>query len=260
MISTGGSFGDVFVATTARITAFSSLERCLCVVFPLKIKTIDKRPICILVAIFILNALPQTTIQFSIYTVYTKVDAKRNRSLLGVRYANSPLTAVLHDMKRMFRLIFMNIVPLLIILVCSLTLAFHLKRNAAWRRGQSTVKSHNQGTCSTTDTQNHSKFPKDLRVARTVLAIATTFILLGAVSSGRFVVGLAVTEFSPMGTYGRYFKVVGRLGVFTFHGEFNVNFVIYYKMGSNFRRTVKQIFFSNEEHSVTDNNSTSQTC
>ncbi|KAK3740912.1 hypothetical protein RRG08_051065 [Elysia crispata] len=40
VIPTGGGLSDIFCGTTAWITAFISFERCLCVVFPMKIKTI----------------------------------------------------------------------------------------------------------------------------------------------------------------------------------------------------------------------------
>ena len=83
VIPTGGFTSDIFQKTTAWITAFISFERCLCVVFPLKIKAIVKRrrTVGVIVIIFVLTVLPLASITFYTYEFELRLDDVENKSL-----------------------------------------------------------------------------------------------------------------------------------------------------------------------------------
>ena len=242
VIVTGGSAVEIFSETTAWITAFISLERCLCVVFPLKVKDIvrPRRTVFIVVTIFALTILPLASITFYIYVFYSRFDTKTNRTLIGVRLRKSSLANTIFYIHPFFKMVFMNITPLVIVFVCSLSMAVHLNRSAAWRLNQS-------GSISpdTQDNKAMRKYLKDTRVAKTVLAIATCFMVLESFGALRRLVAATLPEFRLMGAYSRFFKAITRLAFSFSLINSSVNFIIYYKMGKKFRHTVKHMLLSN---------------
>ena len=246
VILTGGGVSDIFSKTTALITAFISLERCLCVVFPLKVKDIvrPRRTVLIVVTIFALTILPLASITFYIYVFNSKFDTKRNRTLIGVRYRKSSLADALYGVNFIYKVVFMNSIPLVIVFVCSLSMAVHLNRSAAWRLQQSGSLS-----LETQDSKAMRKYLKDTRVAKTVLTIATCFLVLESVGTLKLLVTAAWQEFRPMGAYNKSFKVVSRLAFLFSLTNSSVNFIIYYNMGSKFRNTVKRMLFLDAQQS-----------
>ncbi|GFR59301.1 chemosensory receptor A [Elysia marginata] len=145
VVPTGGATSDMFCEITAWITAFISVERCLCVVFPLKIKTIvsRRRTILTIVAIFFMAICPIMSITFYIYIFVKKFDARRNATVIGIRFRESSLADFLDDLNFMYKLVIMNIVPLVMVFVSSFTLAVHLNKIASWRLGNSDAASKN---------------------------------------------------------------------------------------------------------------------
>ena len=237
VIPTGGGLSDIFCGTTAWITAFISFERCLCVVFPMKIKTIVSpgRALFIVVTIFFITIFPLTYITFYLYLFEKKFDKKKNRSLIGVEYRNSYIADTLNHVNFMYKMICINSIPLAIILVCSIALAVSLKKSVTWREKQSSTNRE------TLQNSSRRKSSKDTRVAKTVLAIAMAFILLGGLTTLRHLASVTWPEFRVIGAYSRSYRSVARLTFLFSLINSSVNFLIYYNTGSKFRHTVKQM-------------------
>ncbi|GFR85788.1 chemosensory receptor B [Elysia marginata] len=242
-VLTGGAVIDMLSKTTAWLTAFISLERCLCVVFPLKVKDIvrPKRTVFIIVMIFFMTIAPLSCVSFYIYVFVDKFDAKRNITLIGVRYRKSSLSDALYDFNFIYKIAFMNTIPLVIVFVCSASLAVHLRRSATWRLEQSSNIRDRKNLSTAHDDKSNRKYAKDTRVAQTVLAIATCFIVLETLGTVKLFVSLTWTEFRPIGAYSRLFKFISRLAFLFSLTNSSVNFIIYYTMGSKFRHTVKRV-------------------
>ena len=236
VVPTGGFTSDMFLKTTAWITAFISLERCLCVVFPLKIKTIvsRKRTVNIIVVIFVVTVLPLTSITFYTYVFIFKFDNKKNKSLIGVKYRKTHLSDSLTNFNYIYKLVFLNSIPFTIILVCAVVLAIQLNRSASWRLGKSSG-THND------DRKAQKKYAKDILVAKTVLAIALTSIVLGTLNNLRYFIAIFWPDFHPRGAYAKLFILVARLMFLLSFANSSINFIIYYRMGTKFRNTVKQL-------------------
>ena len=247
VIPTGGFTSDMFSKTTTWITAFISLERCLCVVFPLKIKTIVRRRTTILAisVIFVLTVLPLTGIVSYTYVIDYRYESGKNKTVIGVKYRNSTLSEYLANVNYIYKLVFLNIIPFTIILVCAIFLGIHLHRNASWRLGNANEVTKATGKSPDNDNKALKKYSKDIRVAKTVLAIALAFILLGTLSTLRILLALNWTDFRPLGAYAKLFRFTARLAFLMSLANSSVNFIIYYKMGSKFRATVKQMIFRN---------------
>ncbi|KAK3727526.1 hypothetical protein RRG08_055173 [Elysia crispata] len=130
-------------------------------------------------------------------------------------------------------------------LVCAIFLGIHLHRNASWRLGNANEVTKTTGKSSGSDNKALKKYSKDIRVAKTVLAIALAFIFLGTLSTLRIFLALIWTDFRPLGIYRNLFRFTTRLAFLMSLANSSVNFIIYFKMGSKFRATVKQMIFRN---------------
>ena len=110
MIPTGGFTSDIFQKTTAWITAFISFERCLCVVFPLKIKAIVKRrrTVGVIVIIFVLSVLLLASISFYTYEFELRLDDAENKSLVRVKYRGFALSQTLTNVSFIYRVVFLK--------------------------------------------------------------------------------------------------------------------------------------------------------
>ena len=248
---TGGSTSAIFIKTTAWITAFISLERCLCIVFPLRVKAIVKRnrTIVVIVTIFVLTVLPLASIVFYTYVFDFRFDAESNKTLLRVKYRKSQLSDFLTRVNYVYKLLFMNFTPFAIILVCAVVLTIHLNRSARWRLKNSSESTNTPagGKPSSEDEKTQRKIPKEMRVVKTVLAIAITFIFTGTMSTVRYLIAMSWPEFHPVGDYAQLFGVIARLEFLLSLANSSVNFIIYYIMGTKFRSTVKQMLIGNQQ-------------
>ena len=245
VIPTGGFTSDIFQKTTAWITAFISFERCLCVVFPLKIKAIVKRrrTVGVIVIIFVLTVLPLAGITFYTYEFELRLDDVKNKSLVRVKYRDSVLSQTLTNVSLIYKVVFLNSIPFAIILVCAAVLAVNLKRSAAWRLGMTGKAYIETGKSSQTDDKAQRKYAKDIRVAKTVLTIGLTFIILGTLSTLRYLIVFFWSDFHASGAHAKLFKVIARLMFLLSLANSSVNFIIYYKMGTKFRITINNMLF-----------------
>ena len=244
VILTGGFTSLICCNITAWITAFISLEKCLCVVYPLKIKSIisQKRTVFVVVIIFTLTAIPLTGITFYLYVFYFKYDTERNRTVLGVKYRNATAVVSVRSFNLIYRLVIMNLLPYTTIFLCSVFLAVYLNRSVSWRLGNSGIAIQENGSSSFEENKTNRKNAKEMRVVKTVLSLATAFIVSGTLGIMRLLVSIIWQEFRPLGTYGKAFRLIGRVGFLLSLANSSVNFVIYYTMGSKFKQSVNEIF------------------
>ncbi|RUS84170.1 hypothetical protein EGW08_008057 [Elysia chlorotica] len=221
VVPTGGVLSQIFAGTTAWITVFISLERCLCIMFPLKSKEFvrSQMTVIIILLIFILGITPLTGITFFTYVFEVRFDEGKNRTIVDVTYRNSSFVDQLMDFNSLYTMIFTNTIPLVLIVFCSIAVVVKLIKSAAWRIGHSSEQAKNSsGRKSTTE----------IRIAKTVLVIATAFILPGSLSSMHMQYLLSVA----MGVYSRYYRSMARLGFLL---------SIYFRMWSKLRHTVNKM-------------------
>ena len=247
VIPTSGRPSIAFLKTTVWITAYISIERCLCVVFPMKIKTIVKprRTVVIIVLIFILIVLPLLSIAYYTYEFNIRFDYAKNRTLVAVKLKESSLSASLTYFDRTYKAVFLNAIPFVIILVCAVILAISLNRNASWRLKHSSEGTKTTGGNFPNDNRPQRKYAKDTRVAMSVLAIAVTFLCVGTYSTLRFIVALCWPNFHPAKGYTNLYAACARLEVLLSLANSSINFIIYYKMGKKFRETVLHLILPN---------------
>ena len=261
VIPTGGASTDIFCQTTAWITACISLERCLCVVFPFKVKTLvtRRRTLFGVITISSVIIVPLLGLNCVLYVFDKTFDIERNRTLLRLKYRNANLADKIYDIYVIYRTVFLNCLPLLTILICTIYLTIHLKISAKWRLGNS----HRPGKGkenpdNTNDESAKRKYGKDMRVVKTVLSIAVAFLLLGTLSVLRLVVAMIWTEFRPLGGFGKSYRFTSRLAFLLLQTNSSVNFIIYYRMGSKFRQSVKDMFCTHKKNPASNDVFTKQ--
>ena len=243
VIPTGGHTSAIFLKTTAWITAYISLERCLCVVFPLKFKRIvsRKRTIVAIAAIFSLTLLPLASIVFYTYVFDFVFDAAKNMTFLSAMYRKSSLSNALTRVNYVYKLVLMNFTPFGIILICAVVLAVQLNRSASWRWEMSLPITKPTGASVASNEKAPKKHSKDMRTVRIVLAIALTFIFTGTLSTIRYIFAMTWSGFHPVGALANWFQTTTRLEFTLSLINSSVNFIIYYRMGTKFRDTVKRL-------------------
>ena len=243
VVPTGGLTSSNILKTTGWITAFISLERCLCVLFPLKIKTIvgRRRTIVGIIVIYALTIFPLTGVTFYTYLFHSEFDTRKNRTLVRVTFRNSHLSWALTNAVYIYKLVFLNSIPFAVILVSAILLAIRLNRSAEWRMGKTNTGVKQNEVSFSTDEKAAGKIVKEMRIAKTVLTIAITYIFCGSVSTIRYLIALEWPEFNPFGEYANHFKFSSRVELFLSLINSSVNFIIYYNMGTKFRATVRQM-------------------
>ena len=247
VIPTGGASTEIFCHITAMITAYISVERCLCVVFPFKVRRFvtRKRTMCVVITIFLVTMVPLFSFYFITYRFGWEISGKRNQSLLRVKRSTTPLADLVYTIYYYKKLI-LNFIPLFLIVICSVFLAVQLKASAKWRLGNSRNVGKEAGKSDKmADSTEDWKNGKDIKVAKTVLTIALAYLVLGTLSSVRLFVALVLPEFRPVGAYSRLYRLIARFSFILVEANSSVNFIIYYKIGTKFRKTFNDMVCQN---------------
>ncbi|RUS73843.1 hypothetical protein EGW08_018387 [Elysia chlorotica] len=243
VIITGDACIEMFGSCTAWLTAFISLERCLCVLLPLKFKDIItwRRSILIILTIFTLTIASFLGVYLNLYSFETTFAIERNETVLGFEFQNSTDADLLYDFSLAFSAVVMNLLPVTFIFVCSTTLVVNMRRKATWRLS-ATSQATGQNGAGGSDNRARRNYMADMRVSKTVLAICAASCVLGSLFALRSLLAVTVSGFLPTEVYGPEYRMSSRL-LFLLSGvNSSFNVAIYYKTGSTFRATTRRLF------------------
>lgn len=227
----------VFIRTTGWITAFISLERCVCVSQPLKVKTIftRKRHITAVIAIFgvtiVCSSLPfvSTGLGWVFYS-------DRNKTLIGLIY-NVDLDARKYTDSISYAVsgVFMPTSCFLSVVILTTFLVVKLYQKAAWRMSVSSGMIHGSNTTGQANA-------KERKVAKMVVLMSVIFIISFLPAVGFFITGIVEPTFN----YDRLNKnlLLVSLSISNTTEAINasVNIFIYVKMSSKYRETFLNMF------------------
>ena len=213
---------------SALITTYISVERYLCVLLPLKIKSIIT-PRRTFVAMLIISGsvfglYPAALITFPLGWEF---DPVKNKSVLGVIPNTSPTALLLGNILLAILSTFIPLPTFITVTVCTILLSVRLQKSKAWR------DSNNRYGSESTEKQS-----KEARAVKMVITIATVFIIASIPSSAHNVYIMAV----PGGRYSRAYYLAGMsfVGVNSINGGANV--IIYYRMSRKFRHALLGLF------------------
>lgn len=219
-----------FTRTTCCITLYITVERCLCIALPLKVKQIitPARTKCIIIFIFILMILSLTP-EYSTTYFGWKFNQDLNRTVLGLLFtANREKVAgfvfLLHAVFGLF--------SFLIVTGFTVALVLKLKQKSQWRK---------KSMCDTS--QSDAISTRDKKTVAMVVVIAVVLIVCFIPTVTLHTVVFFEPKFSIVGQYSNIFHVCWSFAFLFEAVNSSVNIFLYYNMSSNYRQTFNELFF-----------------
>ncbi|KAK3772873.1 hypothetical protein RRG08_024058 [Elysia crispata] len=227
----GGSFKVYVTRTGGMLTALITVERCLCVVAPLKVKRIITLSVtrAIVIVVFAITVLPSFAYVF--WDILTwKFYPHLNKTLIGVVHNDQPVVTLVNQINGFVCGFGYLFISSLIIFVCTIFLITVLLRSHKWRGNfNSQDKSTDQKSAGST---------KEIKLIRMVTAIATIFIL-GMLPGMSVLCGTAILpeKFSLRGPFAPFYVFCTSLATITEATNSSINFFVYFTMGTKFKST-----------------------
>ncbi|KAK3765880.1 hypothetical protein RRG08_062426 [Elysia crispata] len=259
-VVTGGTTRQFLARTSALITTFITAERCLCVMLPLKVKTLvtRTRTIVAMVTIFTITLGPSLMV-YGNYRIGWYYYADVNRTLLGAPYVDGEVNNIVDRV--IFSVIgtFLPQFSFVLTCVCTVYLVIHLRRASKFRKSHTSATDFGRETimpqvrAGTREVDGHDAtgaysisktemISREDRVAKTVVVVAAAFIVCFFPGSVAFLLYIALPGFTLYGVYNQLFLLVFSVSFLTEPINSSINLLIYYSMGTNFRNQVKLMF------------------
>ncbi|RUS70874.1 hypothetical protein EGW08_021363 [Elysia chlorotica] len=206
----------VSVCGSAMMTALISTERCLCVVFPLKIKTF----------------LTRRRVVYLVLAIMVYLTA-----FLSLLYADTGPPYDSKAKKQGFYYFCFFAIPsttcFFIVVITTIFLVIRLRRSLQFRRD--------------TASQSEKSSDKENRIVRTIIAISMIFIICFFPNVANFFAQIIYPPFRFDDPYLGNLTII----MFTFSGVFqaissSINIFFYYKMSSKFKRTFSKIIICSQ--------------
>ncbi|CAG5116581.1 unnamed protein product [Candidula unifasciata] len=213
-----------FSSITGLVTAFTTLERCMCVVWPLKVKSILTSTVTVIFIFSICLVMFLTMISvYSTFTLGWRSEPWTNRTLLGVRFFQNNeiivnISYLLHSVTQLLAFCAVS--------VCTVTLVVCLRLRTIWRTQQAQTQNAIRKA-----TKRHDKAMK------MVIFIAAAYVVSQLPIIVSFAVSVPYPSFGPLGRYKNIFIVYWSFCVLFGVLKSSINLLVYYVMSSKFRQT-----------------------
>ncbi|CAL1541357.1 unnamed protein product, partial [Lymnaea stagnalis] len=222
---TGGWPHICFGRITGVITAYVTLERCLCITLPLTVKAVltPRRTSLVIVCIFLVMFISVSPV-FTVNLLEWKFYPSSNRTRVGIVYTNNR-----SQVERIVFAItdFYSYIAFIVVSVFTVLLVSRLKGTRRWRRDSTTNQT--------------SAARKDGKVIKMVLTVSVVFIACFFPITVVFIGTMVFPQFGTGGRYANLFYVVASCAYFLEIINSSVNFLIYLKMSSRFRHTYRKL-------------------
>ena len=236
-----------FNRVTCLITVFITVERCLCFVMPLRVKSLvtPVRSAIIVAVIFLVGTLPLVP-QYMATQLAWRPEPGRNKSLLGVVLAKRKDSVVLFQIANVMNLS-MQLFSTAALVVANIALAVSVKKQEKWRLGTAATTAPQQGRAAagssgTSAAVVDSSTYRNKRLARMIQFLS--LILFGAFFSSTFffLVSVILPAFDLYGEYSTEFRISWMFALIAQTLNSSVNIVFYYRMNSRFRNAFNKMF------------------
>ncbi|GFR62146.1 chemosensory receptor A [Elysia marginata] len=202
----------VFISGSAMITTLISAERCVCVLFPLKVKSLLTR-------------------ERSLFLTITVV--AHHMLFLIIVYADTGPPYNTYPKKLSFYNFIFYTVPtttcFFLVIITTILLVDRLRRNSKWR--------------ADTNNQNERKADKDNRLVRTIIAISTLFIVCTFPNVTLINLHFVYPQFTYLNAYLTTLVPLV-FGISQNFQQFSsaVNMLFYFKLSSKYKKVILTMF------------------
>ena len=231
-MSTSGYPHVILTRISALITMYLSIERYLCVMLPLKIKTMitPRRTFGVMVMIYV-GIFVMYPLGFLKYPVGWTFDTERNRTILDVLPVSDPFVVILENIYIIIVATFIPFLTFFAVVLCTILLSLSLQSSKAWRAASTSESS-----------KVAPKQSKETRAVKMVIIIAAVFIAASIPSCIHIIFIMIIPEFSVYGRFYRLFDLLGMVFVGINSINSGVNVIIYYTMSQKFRQGLNGLF------------------
>ncbi|XP_059173510.1 tachykinin-like peptides receptor 86C [Physella acuta] len=210
------------------LTAFLTLERFVCVAFPLKVKRLITQRRTLVVNIFIYSLTIACTVPvFFGFQIEVSLDPNLNQTIL--RLVTSDQSSQLENVSLTFNFI-VHLTSFSVVTVFTVCLSQKFLQISEWRQ--------------TASVKSSSTASRDKRLVKLIILIAAIFIVCSLPGVVGIVVMLVVKDYNVTGLYRNTF--IASYAIFFALGSINstVNIFIYLNMSSKFKLTFMSLFRS----------------
>ncbi|KAK3795186.1 hypothetical protein RRG08_056249 [Elysia crispata] len=216
--------------TTTCITAYIALEKCLCVLLPLHVKSFmnPRKTLFVVLTISFLIFGP-SNFSFIVYKFQWSFDSVKNASILRTLEETSPLHKAFQSFMLLYFSTIIHYTALCVIWVCTIFLAVSLQETM---KGRATK--FGQDKSSALNIRNR-------RVIKTVFLIASAYLVFSTPRAVCNVIRIFEQEFHVRGIYFRTYMliIVACVQLSLFNSSTNV--LIYIYMNTKFRNTLRNM-------------------
>ncbi|RUS89621.1 hypothetical protein EGW08_002639 [Elysia chlorotica] len=226
-----------FSRVSALITAYLSTERYLCVLLPLKIKSLitPKRTFAVMVVLFVAGFIRWPS-DFITFPIRWRHFPSQNRTLLGALAATDRTALTLRVFNQIYYVFLLPPLTFSVVVVCTILLSISLHRSRVWRDANKSVN-----TASLTD-KAHPQQSKEAKAVKMVITIATVFIIATIPSSIHLIAVNIAPGFDVGGRYVKIWAFTGAIYNIVDCMNCGANVIIYLNMSSKFRQATLELF------------------
>ncbi|CAG5116634.1 unnamed protein product [Candidula unifasciata] len=213
-----------FSKITCLITVYATLERCLCIAFPLHIKGMitARRTTFVMACIYTMTILSFSPLYMKT-SINWKFHSDRNKTLLGLVFASGSqkLTDIVYVLQA-----FLGLSSFVAVVIFTMILIRQLGQKGAWRK---------TAIMSLDKSQQMSN--RDRKTMTMIILIATILIICYTPSVILYCVTIIEPEFSIAGAYNNLFFALWSFGILFETINSSVNIFLYIKMSTQYRQT-----------------------
>ncbi|KAI8770964.1 growth hormone secretagogue receptor type 1 [Biomphalaria glabrata] len=228
---------------TCWITVYISVERAICVLFPLRVKLLIQYKNTVIILVFLTVAEIACHVPFILNCPFLWLpDPSRNSSYIVVN-SQTPTGFLLYELSNLIESSILTSAAMFIIAMATVAIITRVRTSSAWRTAMSTKK---ETISKASKTQSSSEKRISVKDKEAVKVIASVAMLFLACLSFSHIPGLAmymIPQFSLDGYNKDLFQLFYSFKFNLDALNASINFFFYVKQSTKYRQTLFKLFY-----------------